>query len=166
MERLSIDKKGLCILSYELPAEGFERVEFSLKDKDGFSRSDYILFIGRMKDLKRKADDFAHQFTGFFLRKDRNLTFLLLLILIGSLGVYALGFYIMKGVFPDPIVVITVALAIATVLMAYVSKKGLDISRSEKMKPLAEEATNEFLAQLKEDVSSIKDKAKRTLLLA
>lgn len=29
------------------------------------------------------------------------------------------------------------------------------------MKPLAEEATNEFLAPLKEDVSSIKDKAKK-----
>lgn len=111
MERLSIDKKGLCILSYELPAEGFERVEFSLKDKDGFSRSDDKIIIGRMKDLKKKADDFSRQFASFFLRKDKNLTFLLVLIPIGGLSTYALGFYIMRGEFPDPIVVITVALS-------------------------------------------------------
>jgi len=39
--------------------------------------------------------------------------------------------------------------------MAYVSKKGLDISRSEKMKPLAEEAINKFLDQLEKSVKHI-----------
>ncbi|MHA1362740.1 MAG: hypothetical protein ACTSP1_09485 [Candidatus Freyarchaeota archaeon] len=163
MERLQIDKKGLCILSYELPAEGPEKIEFSLKDKDGFSRSNDRIIIGQMKDLKRKADDFPCQFISFFLRKDRNVTFLLVLILIAGLSVYAVGIYITRGEFPDPMVVITVALAIATCLMAYVSKRGLDISRSEKIKPLAEEAINEFLDTLKVCVSSIKDKAKENI---
>ena len=114
MELLSIDKKGLCILSYELSAEGLDRVELDLKDKDGLSRSDCKIFITRIKALKKKADDFPRKSISFFLRKDKNLAFFLISIITIILSAYAVGFYIMNRDFPDPIVVITVALAIAT----------------------------------------------------
>ena len=155
MKFSSSDKQGLHFLSYEMPAEGLGVVELDLKDHAGFSRSSCKRVITWIKTLQKKASHFPRRAILIYSGKAKNLTFPLTLLISTILSVYGAYFYIREQTLPDPLVAVTVAMAIATVLMAYVSKKGIDISRSEKLKPLAEEASNDFLNTLKQEVESI-----------
>lgn len=155
MKLSTIGEHGLHFLSHEMPAEGLDRVELDLKDHIGLSRSTCRSSIAWTNILQKKAAQFPRRSILISLRRVKNLTFPLAFLISVVLSVYAAWFYVDSKSLPDPIAATTAAMAIGTILMAYVSKKGLDASRSERLKPLAEEALNDFVNRLRQGVKAV-----------
>jgi hypothetical protein len=155
LKHSAADKQGFCYLSHEEPIERLDRIELDLKDHLGLSRSSYTLNVAWIKELQRKAAEFSRRAITIYLKKARDSAFYLAPSISVALSMYAAWYYWSIKTLPDPMTAVTVAMAIATVFMAYVSKKGLDVSRSERLKPLVEEALNGFLNRLKQSVETI-----------
>jgi len=160
MKLSSMNEQHLCFLSYEMPFEGLERIELDLKDRAGISRSSCKVIVTWVKILQKKENSFLWKSILLSLKNTlKNLAFPLSFLIPAFLSIYAAWFYISNKTLPDPIAAVTLAMAIATLLMVYTSKKGLDVSQRERIKPLAKEALNEFLNPLKRSVEEILQKA-------
>lgn len=158
MKGLSGGENSWCHLVYELPVGKIDRIEVELKDHAGLARSSCTENITWAKELQIKSKEFRRMQIALTFRKVKDLLVLpLALIGLVVLGVYSAWFYGETKALPDPVALTTIAMAIATVLMAYMAKRGLDQTRIEHMEVIAEEAANEFLATLRQEAVSIID---------
>jgi hypothetical protein len=156
MKLSSVGDHNLHYLTYEMPSEGLDKVELDLKDHVDFSRCRRTIVITWIKILQERAKRFSCRSITISMKKRvKKYAFLLAILMPGILSAYALWFYMVNKILPDPVAAATVAMAIATVLMVYVSKKGLDVSQEERLKPRVEEALNEFLYNLKRSIETI-----------
>lgn len=149
MTLLGKEENGMCCLTYEVQLDSAEHIDISLKDDEGVLRSSERMNIEWINRYQQCIKSFHRDAMLTRLKKSRDWGFPVALTLVGLCFVYITSQYATVGKFPDPVSAATLVMALATFLLAWMSKKGLDMSRSQQLKGLAEESINKFLIPLK-----------------
>lgn len=153
--------RALALYTSELDvAEGL-RVELKLKDASGNTRSSgsfSLIWINQYKEIIGNLSRWTRRMRIMLSRvwglKEPIVVLISILLMAYSAGYYLMN-YLNNQLLPEPLACITAAMAVATLLMAYIAKKSVDISYLDRSKSLVQHTLDAYLIQLKEDIERL-----------